>query len=120
MKVDITDDFEKAEKKAKKRREWEARKQEAKDWIDEHKVQLIAAAPVVIKVVTDVVKVIGRRHNLYVEQKQRDLRWYDPSLGKYWNLRRKPTTSESLFIDKRHRQYGESIGELLDDMGLLR
>lgn len=45
MRIDVTDNFEKAEKKAKKRKEWEARKQAAMDWIDEHKVQLIASAP---------------------------------------------------------------------------
>ena len=58
-------------------------------------------------------------HNLNKEKQLKELYIYDMSLKAYWKLRRGLSTSEMLEIESR-RKMGESLGEILRSMRLLK
>ena len=53
------------------------------------------------------------------QENVKDKYWYDPSLGRYWKLRRRPDKDETLEIDRRHSN-GERLGDIFDSMKLLK
>ena len=67
-------------------------------------------------------KVVGgaiTNHNLNKEKALKELYIYDMSLKAYWKLRRALSASEMLEIESR-RKAGESLGEILRSMRLLK
>ena len=65
-----------------------------------------------------IIRRIDRQAKIHRQEVLKD-RWiYDRSLGSYWNLRRKPTQTEKLKIERLRRQ-GLSYGEILTRMKLL-
>ena len=48
-----------------------------------------------------------------------DRRIYDPSEGFYWNLKRDLNTSQKLELERRKAD-GESMGQILEDMRVLK
>ena len=113
--IDITKAMKRAERKAR----WRARFNAAKEWVDDNKQVLMVAVPAVATVVGTGVKVLGKRHNLRVEERNKDLRCYDASLGHYWELKRRLTNEEWVKIDRRKRN-GERLADILDELRVLK
>ena len=113
--INITKEVRRAERKAK----WRARFQAAKDWVSENRQVLIVAVPAVATAVGTGVKVLGRRHNLHVEERNKDRRCYDARLGHYWELKRKLNNREWTTIDQRMAN-GERLSEILYDLNVLK
>lgn len=113
--VDITKEMHKAERKAR----WRARLNAARQWVDDNRQVLIVAVPAVATAVGTGIKVLGRRHNLHVEERNKDRRCYDASLGHYWELNRKLSNKEWVAIDKRKKN-GERLADILDELRVLK
>ena len=113
--IDITKELKKAERKAK----WQRRFQSATNWVRDNRGLLIATVPVVAGTIGTGIKVLGRRHNLHVETRNKDRRVYDTRLGHYWELRRKLSNKEWVKIDQRMAK-GERMSDILFELGVLR
>ena len=112
-------DLGKELKKEERRRKIEVIKNKVADWWDKNKVYVAVAAPIVGKVALETVKVVKRHHVAKIELRNKDLRLYDTSLGHYWELRRKLNNSDWVTINRR-RELGESLGNILDEMRVLK
>ena len=117
-------------KEKKQRRtfkEWRQNKKKALRWkmqsvaefCSRHKEAIVVFGPVVIGTGAEIFKVIMKKHNNDVERDLKEKYIYDRSAGHYYELRRKPKQSEWRMIDAR-RNAGESYGEILYSMGLLK
>lgn len=112
-------DLGKEIRKEERRKKIEAFKDKAKNWWDRNKVYVAVAAPVAGKVVLESVRMIKRHHIARIELRNKDLRLYDTSLGHYWELRRKLNNSDWVTINRR-RNLGESLGDILEEMRVLK
>lgn len=112
-------DIGKELKKQELRQKTDALKKKIKTLWDENKVAIAVIVPAVGTVVAKGIQVIGRRHNLKIEERNRDRRVYDTSLGHYWELRRKLDNRDWTEINRR-RNRGESLGEILEEMRVLK
>lgn len=113
--IDITKQLKKAQRKAK----WKARFDAAKEWWDDNKQYAIVIVPAVAYTVGKGVKYFGRRHNLKLEERNKDCRCYDASLGHYWELSRKLSNDEWDMIDRRKKN-GERLADILDELRVLK
>ena len=113
--IDITRDVKRAERKAR----WAARWNAAKEWAQDNAQVLAVAVPTTIGAIGGAIKIFGRRHNLRVEERNKDLRCYDTSLGHYWELKRKLSNEEWVYID-RQRKEGERLSDILDRLKVLK
>lgn len=95
------------------------RRTDVECWWDEHGETVVALTPVVVTGGTIIAKVIGKRVNLQKEQTLKDRFVYDTSLGHYWELKKKLTNSQWVEIENRRRA-GESLGNILAQMGVLK
>lgn len=93
---------------------------QTKKWTREHKSEIVFyGVPVAIATTSAAVKAyIKHKHNVELEELKTNY-IYDPSLGHYWHLRRALSTAEALELDRRH-QLGERIGDVLNDMHVLK
>ena len=114
-KVDITKEMRKAERRAKR----EATRQEIKDWFNDNKQYILIIAPAVAGIAAKGIQVFGKRRNLKLEEKNKDCRCYDTSLGHYWELKRKLSNEEWVQIDRR-KNNGERLADILDDLKVLK
>lgn len=92
------------------------------EWIRNNRDVIIAAIPIAVAAVSGTTKIVSKaiaRGNLKREQQLRDRYIYDRSLGAYWELKRAPSQAEMLSISKR-RKNGESFGEILSSMKLVK
>ena len=85
----------------------------------ENKEEIVALTPVVIGGVTVLAKAISKHNAIRAEQILKDRKIYDPRMGHYYELRKKPTDWQWTEIDKRYKN-GEGYGQILKDMGLLK
>ena len=113
--IDVTKELKKAERREK----IERLKTRAKDWWNENKTYVVLFGPGVLAGGAKVISIIGKRHNLRVEERQKDLRVYDTSLGHYWELKRKLDNRDWTYIN-RERDKGASLGSILDEMKVLK
>lgn len=113
--IDIGKELKKAERREKFNR-W---KQNAKDWWTDNKQVIILVGPGVLAAGAKIASVIGKRYNLHVEERQKDLRVYDTSLGHYWELKRKLNNNDWTYINNE-RDRGISLGKILDNMKVLK
>lgn len=110
-----------------------AKTQKVKDWLEDkkRKAKVIVemywenrdtTIPATVGVLAIAAK-LGKQHNRNKELEEAETRreraFYDRSLGVYWETRRPLTTAEMLEVEDR-KKHGESIGAILDDMGLLK
>ena len=93
--------------------------EDVKLFVQTHKEETLIFGPIVIGGLFKIGKGIVRNVNLNKEEAIKEKYWYDPSLGHYWALRRRPSQRECLEIDKR-KQNGERLGDILQSMKLLR
>ena len=112
-------DLGKELRKEERRKKFEAFKKKASDWWDRNKVYVAVAAPVAGKVMLETIKAFRRNHVARIELRNKDLRLYDTSLGHYWELRRKLNNSDWVTINRR-RNLGESLGDILEEMRVLK
>ena len=113
------DDFEKEMKKREFKEKIYAKIQKGKEWVIRNKETVLILTPIVIKGLTTVTKVVGKRSNLQKEEELKDLYCYDRSLGHYWRLRRELSNKEWLEIDRR-KKAGERLSDILDEMKVLK
>ena len=113
--IDVTKEFERAERRAR----WRENFDNFLDWCSEHKEIMIGGFITGLGLVRTGIKVGGRIHVQNMERRNKDLRVYDTSLGKYWELRRKLKNSDWLEIERR-RGNGERLGEILDSLRALK
>ena len=83
---------------------------------------IVVASPVVCAVISGTTKVVSsmiRKHSINkdIDFKQRTI--YDHSLGRYVELKKPLTSSQSIIIEER-RSNGEKLHTILDSMGLLK
>lgn len=88
-------------------------------WCSEHKTEIMVVAPVVIGGIATTAKIVGKSVNLNKEQNLKEKFVYDTSLGHYWELRQKLTNSQWTEIERR-RANGETLGQILNDMKVLK
>lgn len=112
-------DLGKELRKEERRKKFEAAKQKVTDWWDRNKVYVAVAAPIAGKIAVETIKVVKRNHVARIELRNKDLRLYDTSLGHYWELRRKLNNSDWVTINRR-RNLGESLGDILEEMRVLK
>lgn len=87
-------------------------------WVKEHpyeSIGLATAGAAIIKETTKLGSKIAQHH----EEKDRENRIWDPSLGDWWELRRQLKPVEKLELEQRLAR-GETRGNILRSMGLLR
>lgn len=95
------------------------RKTDVQCFWGENKEAIVALTPVVIGGVTMLAKSINKHNAIKAEQLLKDRKIYDPRMGHYYDLNRKPTSIQWTEIDERYRS-GEGYGQILKDMGLLK
>lgn len=88
-------------------------------WFGENKEVIRVAIPVLIGGGLELVKVLVKRNNLNKEERLRTNFIYDSRKRHYYELKRKPKTKQWLEIDRRTSE-GERLGEILQDMRLLK
>lgn len=86
----------------------------AKDFVVRNKETIIVAAPFVIAGLSEVNKA-ANRHERAKEDKIRNSRIYDPSLGCWWDLKKPLSNTERLEMELRISN-GERRGDILRDM----
>lgn len=88
-------------------------------WVSDHKTEIMVVAPVVIGGIATTAKVVGKNVNLQKEQRLKEKFVYDTSLGHYWELKQKLSNSQWTEIERRRAQ-GETLGQILNDMRVLK
>lgn len=119
MKDDNVIDISKELKKAQRGEKIEELRRKASDWWEENKVYVMVAVPVAAGVLKKAIGAFNRHHTAKIEERNKDLRLYDTSLGHYWELRRKLCNDDWVAINRR-RNRGESLGEILESLHVLK
>lgn len=122
FKANDTIDIKVFAKEAKKRERLakiQRKIDDVKDWTSNNKELLAAAIPAGAGLATVVMKTVKKHTQLKGEKDLKDLYCYDRSMGHYWKLRRKLTSSEWLVIDRR-RKNGERLADILSDLRVLK
>lgn len=88
------------------------------EWVDKHKEVIVTVVPVVVSGTVTLTKVATKCHKAHKES-VKDSQYYDRSLNYYWKLRRSLTNDEMILIKER-KMKGESIGDILASMKLLK
>ena len=89
-----------------------------KDFVIENKRTIVVATPIAIAAFSEINKA-ANRHERAKEERRRDSRVYDPSLGYWWDLKKPLTNNERLEMEARIAN-GEKRGDILRDMGKLK
>ena len=101
---------------------WRDAKFKAKCFVEtckQNKEQVVAVAAIVVPGAIEITKMLIRNGDKRADEDHRKREMWDPVEGHWWKLRRELKTSEYLEVERRVRD-GESRGEVLEDMGLLR
>ena len=88
-------------------------------WVKENQTLITTIIIPVLTVAGWGAKQMIRSNHIRRERTAKELFWYDPSLGKYFELKRKAKPSEVIEIDRRRAQ-GERLSELLNEFRLLK
>ena len=103
-------------KKAKIKAWLREKKEKTIRFVQENKTWLI---PLAISVGGVAIKQGSKVIAAHKQENVKELYWYDPSAGHYWQLRRKLDKREALEVDRRH-QAGERYGDIFEDMKVLK
>lgn len=93
-------------------------KAKVEDIWNRDKDYIVVLAPAAISGVIALGKSIAR-HEDKMQDKKRESRVYDPSLGQWWDLNKPLTNNERLEMETRVAN-GELRGDVLKDMGKLK
>lgn len=91
-------------------------------WVNDNKELIVMCAPVVLatcKFGSKLIVKVGKNINLRKAEKIKNLYCYDPSLGHYWELKRKLSNKEWLSIDSRKKN-GERLADILSELKVLK
>jgi len=113
--IDITEDFNKREKRIKR----ENKRKELIEWAKEHKGAVLTGTVAAFGLVKTVSKTVMKAYGMHMEHRNKDLRCYDASLGHYYELSRKLSNRDWLEIDRRKAR-GDRLGDILEDLRALR
>lgn len=116
--IDVTEEFNKINSERKESKLIQM-KDNIVNWCKEHKGLALGIAVSGAKLLQTLAKVGGRAYNKHLDIRAKDLRCYDASLGRYWELNRKLTNKDWLKIDRRKAR-GERLGDILEDLHLLK
>lgn len=89
-------------------------------WIDNNKEIIMIAAPTVIGMIKWGAKQTSKSVDNRRERELKTLYKWDPSAGCYYHLRRALTNDELRRIDKRVHENKERMGDILDEMKVLK
>lgn len=115
--VDI-DDFKREARIRKFKQKIEEAVDKYKDLVAEHPAESMALVTAAFGSLIGLARRYDRKKDLREQQRLREEYIYDRSIGDYWHTRRKLTNGDKLEIERRRRG-GESLGDILNDMGLL-
>lgn len=116
-----------------KKLKWEMKKKQIKEtvttkvrqasnWCQQNKEFLVVAIPAATVTAKHALRMgsnVARGHAAKVEERDRDTRFYDHSLGCYWRTKR-PLRQDELLAVQRRRAAGESYGDIFASMKLLK
>lgn len=102
-----------------KRAKWKQRFNKAQTWWKDNRQYVMVVAPIVGVLAGKGIKAVSRYSSLRAQERIRDLRCYDASLGHYWELRRKLSNEDWLFIN-RQKSRGKPLGDILRDLNVLK
>lgn len=120
------EEFKRKQKKDERKQRFKSHLRDFECWVNNNPWLAAIAIPAAIAVGTETVKgTIGitkklidnntARHQMRVDKS----RIYDPAAGFYWYTRKELSSAQKLQVEQRHKQ-GESIGQILQSMGMLR
>ena len=113
--IDITKEFRKSQRKA-----WIREKLiKAKEFWDDNKQYAVIVVPAVGALIGKGIQAASKHRAFHMEERIKDCRCYDPSLGHYWELKRKLSNDDWVKINRRKNR-GEALGDILDEMDLLK
>lgn len=92
---------------------------EAVYWCKDHKEGIAVFGPVFVSGVIELLKISTKKQTVSEEKALKDRYIYDDRNRHYYEMRRKPKSSEWIQIDQR-KQNGEPLGWILNDMKLLK
>lgn len=92
----------------------------AKGWCERNKDTLLTLAPYAITLGIELIKIASKRGCICEERKLKNNYIYDRENGHFYELKRKPKSSEWLQIDHMRELGDLSLGIILRDMGLLK
>lgn len=118
-KVYYSKDMMKDLKRAQRKVKFKKKVAVIKRWVYDNKEIIIMLAPIVGSILLVSVKHFGRYMVATKQAAVKELYCYDPSLGHYWQLRRKLNNSDWLKINKR-KANGEKLGDILESMNVLK
>ena len=95
------------------------RKTDVECFWTEHGDEVKTIAPILIGGGLALGKAISKHNAIKAEQILKDRKIYDPRMGHYYTMKRKPTDWQWTEIDRRFRN-GEGYGDILRDLGLLK
>lgn len=99
---------------------WLYRQEEkAKRLWNNHKQEILVFGPGAIALTQKLIREVNRGRRIKEDKHHREKTVYNRSCGSYIELRRKLTANEQLELDRRKRN-GESIAEILSDMGVMK
>lgn len=114
--IDITWDIRKAELKNKIRNGWN----KVGQFVSSNKTEVAAVAvPLVGKLIFDAVQSVKRAGRQKNEQRLKENYIWDPSLGMWFETKKKLTSSQRLEFSRR-RDQGEKVGNILRSMKVLK
>ena len=111
--------FDNERKTSQFKKKFKNKIQDGRDWIRDNKDTISQYAPYIVGGVAIGTKVLGKYINLRKAESLGSLRCYDRSAGHYWQLRRKLSTDEWLYIE-RARKAGFSMGDILSELKVLK
>lgn len=88
------------------------------NWVKDHPYETIGLATAGAAIIKETTK-LGSKIAQYHEDKDRENRIWDPSLGDWWEIKRQMKPVEKLEFEQRLAR-GETRGNILRSMGLLR
>lgn len=93
--------------------------EELRDWRRDHPDEFLAVTTIAIPGVLAIGKAAAKRSNFKKQEELKENYCYDPSLGHYWELKRKLSNREWAEIERR-RNNGEPYWAILSSMRVLK
>lgn len=91
---------------------------EASEWVHDHPEQAATITAIAFGATGVILERMDRGARERREKKLQARKIYDHSLGSFWYLKRVPTTTEKIKIERLRKQ-GMSYGDILESMGLV-
>lgn len=99
---------------------WVYQQEDMAKWLwNNHKQEILVFGPGAIALIEKLIREINRGRRVNEDKHHREKRVYNRSCGSYIELRRKLTGKEQLELERRKKN-GESIAQILSDMGVIK